>query len=153
MALRPTTDDRFWALTAVIFIFHFRQGLSPSGRRIKMVGDGLAAHIPQRRYTGCSTASVFFPPSLERAIMDLNSVRKAVHGQPFKPFTLRLADGRSVPVGHPEFVAMTERIIVVVDEGGGWSAIEPLLIVSLDYPSSKPGQNGAGRKKRRPPSD
>ena len=46
--------------------------------------------------------------------MDLNSIRNALHEQPFKPFELCLADGRRVPVLHPEFVAMNQRIVIVM---------------------------------------
>ena len=86
--------------------------------------------------------------------MDLNSIREALHRQPFKPFAIRLADGRTVPVGHPEFVAIGSRIIVVVAHDNSWSAIEPLLIVSIDYASAdSAGPNGSGKKKGRPSSD
>jgi hypothetical protein len=64
--------------------------------------------------------------------MDISGVREALHTQPFEPFQIRLADGRSLPVPHPDFVAVYARRIVVVSDNGSWSAIEPLLIVSLD---------------------
>jgi len=64
--------------------------------------------------------------------MDLAGIREAVHKQPFEPFTIRLADGRALPVPHPDFVAVGNRRIVVVAEDDSWSVIEPLLIVSLD---------------------
>jgi hypothetical protein len=84
--------------------------------------------------------------------MDLKSVRQAWKRRPFQPFVLRLADGRSVPVNHPDFVAMTERIVVVASEDSSVKTVEPLLIVSIDYPPPNPERgNGAGRKKRRPP--
>lgn len=84
--------------------------------------------------------------------MDLKSVRQAWKRQPFEPFVLRLADGRSVPVNHPDFVAMTERIVIVAEEDSSVKTVEPLLIVSIDYPPPKTeGGNGVGRKKRRPP--
>ncbi|OHB77943.1 MAG: hypothetical protein A2Z25_12135 [Planctomycetes bacterium RBG_16_55_9] len=65
--------------------------------------------------------------------MDLQGVREALHRQPFEPFDIRLADGRSVPVRHPDFVAVGKRRIIVVEPDDSWLAIEPLLIVSLDY--------------------
>lgn len=34
--------------------------------------------------------------------MDIAGVRDALHSQPFVPFTIRLADGRSLPVPHPD---------------------------------------------------
>ena len=65
--------------------------------------------------------------------MDLNGIREALHRQPFEPFVIRLADGRALSVPHPDYVAVGARRIVVVAEDDSWSAIEPLLIVSLDY--------------------
>ena len=64
---------------------------------------------------------------------------------------MRLADGRSLPVKHPEFVALSPRRVIVIadDEVGSWSVIEPLLVVSLDYDAAKPkGGNGTQKKKR-----
>jgi hypothetical protein len=80
--------------------------------------------------------------------MDVDGVREALHKQPFEPFLIRLADGRSVPVVHRDFVAMTRRRIVVLGEDDSWSFIEPLLIVSLDsMPKKHKGSNGSQRKK------
>ncbi len=65
--------------------------------------------------------------------MDLEGVRDAVRRQPFEPFTIRLADGRALPVRHPEFVAVGTRRVIYVAEDDSWSVVEPMLIVSLDY--------------------
>jgi hypothetical protein len=81
--------------------------------------------------------------------MDIAGVREALHKQPFEPFTIQLADGRSLPVPHPDFVAVSPRRIVVIQESGSWSVVEPLLIVSLDYDVAKKGGNGASKKRRR----
>lgn len=69
--------------------------------------------------------------------MDIAGVREALHAEPFVPFTIRLADGRSLPVPHPDFVALTPRRVIVGATDDTWSVLEPLLIVSLDH--------GAGR--------
>jgi hypothetical protein len=53
--------------------------------------------------------------------MDLGSIRDAVKREPFGEFDLHLADGRVVPVKHPEFVAMTNRIVVVAGEDNSGS--------------------------------
>ena len=83
--------------------------------------------------------------------MDLNSIRSAVRGQPFQPFELCLADGRRVPVTHPEFVAMNNRVVVVLDEHSFSMTIEPLLIVSLEpIPAHGKGDNGSHKKRPRP---
>jgi len=65
--------------------------------------------------------------------MDITGVREALHAQPFVPFALRLADGRSLPVPHPDFVAVTPRRVIVGASDDTWSVVEPLLIVSLDH--------------------
>jgi hypothetical protein len=64
--------------------------------------------------------------------MDIAGIREALHKQPFKPFTIRLADGRSLAVPHPDFVALSKRRIVVVAEDDSWTVVEPPLVVSLD---------------------
>jgi hypothetical protein len=81
--------------------------------------------------------------------MDLNSIRNALRKEPFQPFDLCLADGRRVSVRHPEFVAMNNRVVVVLDEQSYSTTIEPLLIVSLEH-SNGPhkGTNGSGKRKR-----
>jgi hypothetical protein len=81
--------------------------------------------------------------------MDIPGIREALHKQPFEPFVIQLADGRALPVPHPDFVAVTPRRIVIISEEGGWSIVEPLLIVSLDQtPTQGKGGNGKGRKRR-----
>jgi hypothetical protein len=81
--------------------------------------------------------------------MDLNGIREALRQQPFEPFAIRLADGRSLPVHHPEFVAVGERRAVVIGDKDSWTWIEPLLVVSLDsLPKSTKGRNGKSRRKK-----
>jgi hypothetical protein len=65
--------------------------------------------------------------------MDLAGIREALRHQPFEPFALRLADGRSLDVRHPETVAVGGRRMIVVGPDDSWSVIEPLMVVSLDY--------------------
>ena len=75
--------------------------------------------------------------------MDMEAIREALGREPFQRFTIRLADGRRLPVAHPEFVAVGKRRVIVIDADDSWSVIEPLLIVSLDYNS-----RGASKKRR-----
>ncbi len=81
--------------------------------------------------------------------MDIAGVREALHRQPFEPFVLRLADGRSLAIPHPDFVALGKRRVVVVDEDDATITIEPLLIVSIDTPAVKGKSRNGSRKKRR----
>lgn len=66
--------------------------------------------------------------------MDVEHIRTAVDKEPFEPFTLRLSDGRAIVVRHPEFVATSPNLVVVIGEKGyGASNIDPFLIVSIEY--------------------
>lgn len=83
--------------------------------------------------------------------MDLSSIRALLRSEPFRPFDLCLADGRRVPVKHPELVAMNNRAVFVIDEESYSTTIEPLLIVSLEPHRGKgKGPNGSQGKKRKP---
>jgi hypothetical protein len=80
--------------------------------------------------------------------MHVDVIREALHKLPFRPFTFRLADGRELPIVHPDFVAVSQRQVIVVnpqDESVMW--LEPLLIVSIDYAGAgqgiPPSGNGA----------
>jgi hypothetical protein len=82
--------------------------------------------------------------------MDMARVREALHKQPFEPFAIRLADGRSLPAPHPDFVALTPQRVIVGAQDDSWAVVEPFLIVSLDYESAKTkGGDSRSRKRRR----
>ena len=82
--------------------------------------------------------------------MDIAGIREALHKQPFEPFNIALADGRSLPVAHPDFVAVHPRRIIVIADDGSWSVVEPLLIASLDYGKKRgKGGNGSAKKGRK----
>lgn len=83
--------------------------------------------------------------------MDIKGVQDLLHRQPFQPFMMRLADGRSIPVPHRDFVALTPRRVIVGFEDDSWTIIEPILIVSLDSMPPR-GKGGDGQHKRRPKS-
>jgi hypothetical protein len=71
--------------------------------------------------------------------MEAAALREALHAQPFRPFTLRLADGCEVPVPHPDFVAVApngRRVAVFHPTDDSMSILEPLLIVTLEYAAS-----------------
>jgi hypothetical protein len=67
--------------------------------------------------------------------MDINAIREALHKQPFRPFMIRLADGRALSVPHPDFVAVAGRSVIVTSplQNESFAVVESLLIVSLDY--------------------
>ncbi|MFQ6036123.1 MAG: hypothetical protein ACE5NM_09810 [Sedimentisphaerales bacterium] len=78
--------------------------------------------------------------------MDLQGIREALRRQPFEPFRICLADGRSLSVPHPETVAVGKRRVIVVEPDDSWSVIEPLLIVPLDYDGKR--RRRTNRRKR-----
>ena len=80
--------------------------------------------------------------------MDIAGIREALYRELFEPFVIRLADGRSLPVIHPDFVALGKRRVVVIGEDDSTATIEPLLIVSLDTPLKK-GKGGNGQPRKR----
>jgi hypothetical protein len=78
--------------------------------------------------------------------VDLEGVREALHREPFKAFDICLADGRRVPVRHPDFVAVGKRRIIVVQPDDSSMFIEPLLIVSLDFNGEQPAKRNHRKK-------
>jgi urease accessory protein UreE len=74
--------------------------------------------------------------------MHVDLIREALHKQPFQEFTFRLTDGRALFVRHPDFVAVSNRQVIVVnaqDESVSW--IEPLLIISIEYAAAGQSTN------------
>jgi hypothetical protein len=78
--------------------------------------------------------------------MTIEQIRKMHQARPFEPFDVHLADGRSVPVEHPEMLAITPpgRTIGVGLADGTIEIIDLLLVTSL-----KPRANGSGRQPRK----
>ena len=69
-----------------------------------------------------------------------------LQARPFRPFDINLADGRFLPVEHPEFVGQspTGRTIGVGLADGSIEIVDTLLVTSL-----KPRANGSRRRGRR----
>jgi hypothetical protein len=77
--------------------------------------------------------------------MTNEQLRKMHSAQPFRPFDIHLADGRSLPVDHPEFLSQspTGRTIAVGLPDGTHEVVDLLLVTSL-----KPRPNGSHRRGR-----
>jgi hypothetical protein len=75
--------------------------------------------------------------------MNVEVIRQCVRAQPFRPFTLRLADGRAFAVPHPDFIAVARRQVIHISaEDDSLTRLDPVLIVSLDEtgaPDRAPG--------------
>jgi hypothetical protein len=75
--------------------------------------------------------------------MTVDQLRKMHQAKPFQPFDIHLADGKSVPVEHPEMLAISPpgRTIGVGVADGTIEIIDLLLVTSL-----KPRANGSHRR-------
>ncbi len=71
-------------------------------------------------------------------MLNLENLRSRVRGAGFTPFTLHLTDGRELQVPHPEFIAVSRNIVVVVTEDGVSFSIDPLHIVAISDRSAAP---------------
>ena len=76
--------------------------------------------------------------------MEIEGLREAVRRQPFKPFTLRLSDGRAMPAPHPEFLAIGPNVVILAQQNDSWMEIDPFMIVSLGY-EGKGRRNGKSK--------
>jgi len=77
--------------------------------------------------------------------MTIDQLRKLHQARPFQAFDIHLADGRSLPVDHPELLAIPPpgRTIGVGLADGTIEIVDLLLVTSL-----KPRANGSQRRGR-----
>ena len=76
--------------------------------------------------------------------MTTDQFRAALKAQPFRPFTIRTADGREYTVEHPEFALLSKggRTVVIAAGGDAFTILDLLLITALDFATSETaGQN------------
>jgi hypothetical protein len=78
--------------------------------------------------------------------MTIEQLQSLHSAGPFQPFDIYLADGRVLPVQHPEFLSRSHsgRTIVVARPDDTVEIVDLLLVVSL-----KPRPNGSQRRGRR----
>ncbi len=77
--------------------------------------------------------------------MKIDELKQAKDQRPFKPFLIRMADGRELEARHPDAVAWdidTPRTVHCVVPGGGWVRIDVALITSLAE-APRPPSSGA----------
>lgn len=79
--------------------------------------------------------------------MTIERFRELLDAEPFRPFTIHLADGREVPVVHREFIARapTGRTVAVFQPDDTLNIIDLLLVTDLEI---KP-RNGSTSKRRK----
>jgi hypothetical protein len=77
-------------------------------------------------------------------MLNAKTIRDRLGETPFKPFAMRLSDGRKIVVHHPEFVAVGGSVVVVTDLKDNVQRVDSLHIVSLDdlHPTKQNGRSG-----------
>jgi hypothetical protein len=65
--------------------------------------------------------------------MTIEQFKTTLHLQPFRPFTIRMADGRTFQVSHPDFVAQSPsgRTVIVFQPDESYSVLDLLLMTEL----------------------
>jgi hypothetical protein len=67
--------------------------------------------------------------------MTIERLREAYQAQPFRPFTMHLADGRRIPVLHRDFVMAVPsgRTVIVCQPDDSLNIIDLLLVTDLEF--------------------
>ena len=79
--------------------------------------------------------------------MTVEQLRAAYNSQPFRPFTMHLADGREVPVVSREFIMTVPsgRTVVVCQPDDTLNIVDLLLVTDLEMKSTS---NGSRKRHR-----
>jgi hypothetical protein len=66
--------------------------------------------------------------------MNPEAIRRAHAARPYQPFVLHLADSRSFPVPHPEFMAIGPggRNIIVFRDADWWDVLDVIMITGIE---------------------
>ena len=80
--------------------------------------------------------------------MTSEQMRAAREAHPFRPFTLRMTDGRSFRIPHRDYVSVSPggRTVIVYQADESFSILDLLLAteLSVDPPPQQPAEGGAG---------
>ncbi len=74
--------------------------------------------------------------------MTVEQLNNVHHAQPFRPFTVRMADGRTFLVRHPDFISRSPsgRTLIVHGDDDSFSILDLLLVAELEvHASDQPG--------------
>jgi len=68
--------------------------------------------------------------------MTADEVLRFKNAAPFRPFEMLLADGRALPIPHPDFISVVEtnEMAHLFDSSDGEETIDLMLVVSLRVP-------------------
>jgi len=73
--------------------------------------------------------------------MTAEQLRALREANPFRPFTIHLADGRSLPVPHRDFVSQSPggRTVIVYRSDEAFSVVDLYLVTELAVQDAGPG--------------
>jgi len=71
--------------------------------------------------------------------MTIDQFRTTLHQHPFRPFLIRMADGRAFEVAHRDFVALSPsgRTVIVFQLDESYSVLDLLLMSELQVPTGQ----------------
>lgn len=75
-------------------------------------------------------------------MLNLEHIRKRL-GPAFQPFTIRLSDGHSFEVPHPDFIAVGRGVVSVIDQRDVQHTLDALHIVSVNDVAPQQNPNGS----------
>jgi hypothetical protein len=77
--------------------------------------------------------------------MTIEQVRRMYQARPFRSFRIHLADGKSIPVVSPEFLAFSPsgRTVVIFHGNDDFDIVDLLLVTRLEVK-----ENGSTRRRR-----
>ena len=81
--------------------------------------------------------------------MTIEQFRRVLHAEPFRRFSMRLADGSRVEVPHPDFVYVhpeTPRSIVVAMPDETYLIIDLLLVSAIEVGNGRSKKRGKGKR-------
>ncbi len=75
--------------------------------------------------------------------MTADQLRTMREANPFRPFTIHLADGRALPVPHRDFVSQSPsgRTIIVYRSDEGFSVVDLYLVTELEVHPAPDSRN------------
>lgn len=80
--------------------------------------------------------------------MTIEQLQAVYNAQPFRPFSLHIADGRGIQVAHRDFIMTVPRgrTVVVAEPDGRLHILDLLLVTDIDI---APTPANGSRKRRR----
>jgi hypothetical protein len=75
--------------------------------------------------------------------MTVQQLRGTLRKTPFQPFTIRMADGRSFPIPHPDFLSMSPsgRTVIVYEADDEMDILDLLLMTEIEATQSPSAQS------------